>query len=424
MTGTPGYASVHAHLGRAPAPRDDLESFAYALSYALRGRLPWTTPGKQADSAADRRANAETCRAMMRCHASKLFCGAGEAPFVAFATAVFALPFDAWKLPYASLASLFAPIASGPPAAALAAAAPPLAAELSAPTKGRCVAGAGEHLGWILLFQEGPPMKQRYHSHVRRDSVLKHCQAAWADGMWVSSIAAGPDEGAHTLLSFVVDAKPHWGLQRMRPQEQSVHLSHNQPASNCMPADWIAKQWERGYVITAVAGQSSGHSAVVMTRLPGSSTYQQRYRLHDRYPHEWIAEKRGLGFSVTTIAAFGASFLIVVSMLPSRERREQTVEMDFCYPSEPIHMHWNAGLRLRLLAANADLCACVMEEGEELLGEMTERKHGPDFPSHVVKRHWCALAPPRPARPLTASRAVRRDKNHYLRGITYGRVTA
>ena len=33
--------SVHAHLGRTPSRRDDLESLAYTLLFLLNGRLPW-----------------------------------------------------------------------------------------------------------------------------------------------------------------------------------------------------------------------------------------------------------------------------------------------------------------------------------------------------------------------------------------------
>jgi serine/threonine protein kinase len=39
--GTIRYASVHAHLGRTPSRRDDLESLAYTLLFLLNGRLPW-----------------------------------------------------------------------------------------------------------------------------------------------------------------------------------------------------------------------------------------------------------------------------------------------------------------------------------------------------------------------------------------------
>ena len=39
--GTGRYASLHAHLGRAAAPRDDLESLVYSLVFLVGRLLPW-----------------------------------------------------------------------------------------------------------------------------------------------------------------------------------------------------------------------------------------------------------------------------------------------------------------------------------------------------------------------------------------------
>jgi serine/threonine protein kinase len=41
--GTPAFASVAAHEGRPPMPKDDIESLMYTLIYLLKGELPWMT---------------------------------------------------------------------------------------------------------------------------------------------------------------------------------------------------------------------------------------------------------------------------------------------------------------------------------------------------------------------------------------------
>jgi hypothetical protein len=337
---------------------------------------------------------------MMRVSAQKLFCGPGEAAFQSFATAVFALPFEPGQLPYDALAALFEPMASGPPERPLL-----LPDELLRPAKGRCGALASAALGWILHFQDGAPRKQRYHSHVSAENVPNHCAKVWADGLWISAVATCEDGGKGTAqYTFVADSAPRWGVDMaLRPAEQRVHLSRNSGSSNGLPTAWIATQWNMGYIITAVAGQASGDSLVVMTRIPGAHSYEQRYRLHDGYPFEWMVAKRAAGFSVTSMAAFGGCFLVVVSRLPgSASSSTQALEMDFCYPSEPIHQLWNTGMRLRLIAANKDCCSAVLEAGN--LSENVERKPGTTFPSAVVKKHW--------------------EKNSYLVSMTYGRVLA
>ena len=386
VTGTPGFASINSMLGRAPAPRDDLEGLVYCLSFALAGRMPWQTPKAIEDSKQNRAMNVRLARSMADATAQVLFPQPAHRAFRSFANAVFALPFDG-EVPYAALSGLFA---DGKPE---------LPSALARPVTGRC---GTPSVGWTLLFRAGDSMRQRYHSHVTGCSVEKHALKAWDDGLWFGcAVATCPAPGAQAVYSFTCEEHFQWGLQDAALESQAMCLAQCEGLAHRMPTDWVAARWAEGMVITCVAGDERGETLCVMSKLAGSGTWDQRYKLHPQYPHEWIQEKLGHGFAVTTLVALGSSYLVVVSKSARRSVR-QAFELDFCYPSEPIHRLWDQGYRMQSITASPDAVATVMEQGGPVGAESTERLPRTDFPADVVKRHW--------------------GESSYLRYMTYGRI--
>ncbi|KMZ74519.1 hypothetical protein ZOSMA_126G00050 [Zostera marina] len=53
--------------------------------------------------------------------------------------------------------------------------------------------------------------------------------------------------------------------------------------------DWITKEWENNYHITALAGSENGHFLVLMSK--GSTYEQQCYKIIDSFPFKWINKK-------------------------------------------------------------------------------------------------------------------------------------
>jgi hypothetical protein len=99
--GTMRYASVHAHLGRTPSRRDDLESLAYSCLFLLKGRLPWQ--GFTGDNK-----GFLVARSKVGISAATLTSGV-SAHFMRFLEAVQGLGF-AEDPPYAAYLSMFEPL--------------------------------------------------------------------------------------------------------------------------------------------------------------------------------------------------------------------------------------------------------------------------------------------------------------------------
>lgn len=92
------------------------------------------------------------------------------------------------------------------------------------------------------------------------------------------------------------------------------------------------------------AGSENFSSLVVMTK--GTKWTQQSYKVDSTFPYEWIKKKWRENFHVTSIGTAGSpstkqQWAIVMSR--DTDFRHQVVEIDFQYPSEGIHYHWDKG---------------------------------------------------------------------------------
>ena len=78
----------------------------------------------------------------------------------------------------------------------------------------------------------------------------------------------------------------------------------------------------------------------------GTKWTQQSYKVDTTFPYEWIKKKWRENFHVTSIGTAGSpstkqQWAVVMSR--DTEFRHQVVEIDFQYPSEGIHYHWDKG---------------------------------------------------------------------------------
>jgi serine/threonine protein kinase len=382
--GTIRYASVHAHLGRTPSRRDDLESLAYTLIFLLCGRLPWQ--GYQGDNK-----GYLVARKKMGVGADAL-CRGRHTAFRTFTDAVINLRFDEVP-PYAAYIKLFEPLlgaANRPLQVETALEAgrkrgreelEALDADLAARKKVRLGMPASQ---WITIYNKHRPMKQRYHYNVSNARLDVHVAKGFDDRLTITSVCACGE-----LWAVIMDAGSSLSGQVYKVSPRAF-----------LPKEWIVEQWDRGLYITSVAGAQSGASLVVMSR--GSRFTQQSYKISDSFPYEWIKKKWREGFFVTAMATTSTSWAVVMSK--GAPYTDQCVELDFQYPSEGIHRRWDAGYRITACASTPDQAAFILSNPKAGAGwdETQETLRTSTFPSEHVKDKW--------------------SKDLYIAGIAYGRT--
>ncbi|KAL7087386.1 hypothetical protein ACP275_13G065700 [Erythranthe tilingii] len=319
--GTMRYASVHVQLGRTPSRRDDLESFVYMLILFLRGRLPWQ--GHNAQDPVEHKGFNE-CKIKREISLDAL-CGSCPKPFKQFVQNVFSLKFDE-EPEYTKYISLLKLLISSSPDIVRPInieTAQTWGASTSVPRAGdkrraiemddnedeqrtKKVRSGVPEAQWIILFDDRPPMEQRYFYDVETVNVDQHIEQGKTDGLFISN-------------------------------------------------DWIMKQWDNNYYITALAGADDGGSFVVMSK--GTPYLHQEYRVMECFPYTWIQRQWDAGFSITSMATQENTWAIIMSK--GAEFSDQVVELDFLYPSEGVHKRWEAYYSITSIAATSDQTAII-----------------------------------------------------------------
>ncbi|XP_020097648.1 casein kinase 1-like protein HD16 [Ananas comosus] len=383
--GTVRYASAHAHLGRTPSRRDDLESLAYTLIFLHRGRLPWQ--GYQGDNK-----SFLVCKKKMATSPEMLCCFC-PSPFKQFLEIVVNMKFDE-EPNYPRLISLFDGLIGPNPASR------PIntdGAQKVGQKRGRLTTDEEDEgqqkkrirLGvpasqWISVYNARQPMKQRYHYNVADTRLAQHVSKGNEDGLLISCVASCSD-----LWAVIMDAGTGFSSQ---VYELSPCFFHK---------EWIMEQWEKNYYITSVAGATNGSSLVVMSK--GTTYTQQSYKVSESFPFKWINKKWKEGFHVTSMATSGGRWGIVMSR--SARFSDQVVELDFLYPSEGIHRRWDNGYRITAMAATWDQAALILSvPRRKPVDETQETLRTSAFPSTHVKEKWA--------------------KNLYLASVCYGRTVS
>lgn len=371
--GTVRYASVHAHLGRTPSRRDDLESLAYTLVFLLGGRLPWQ--GYQGENK-----GFLVCKMKMSTPPD-ILCGIFPNPFKLFVEYVVNLKFDE-EPNYAKCISFFDLIISPIPDLR------PLNTDgadnltlMVGHKRSRVIFIDDDdeqprkrvRIGvpasqWISVYNSRQPIKQRYHFNVADVRLSQHIENGYDDDLYVSSVAS-----CNNLWALVMDGGTGFTQQ----------VYHRSP--QFLDKEWITKQWEQYYYISAIAGANDGSSLVIMSK--GTMFTQQSYKVTQCFPFKWISKKWREGFFITSMATSGNKWATVVSR--GAPFSDQVVELDFHYPSEGIHKRWEAGYRITAMAANTDQAAFVLSVPKRKPSDVTqETLRTSEFPSTHVKDKW------------------------------------
>lgn len=378
--GTGRYASLHAHLGRTAAPRDDLESLVYSLAFLVYKALPWQ--GHKGNSLEKRQKVG-----IEKSHTSPhLLCRPFQhsnlaAPLERLAQAVFDLPFAA-RPDYDAYRDMFYDIAFPPGSPPILECSPiqddgdssdddeadedessgSLQPRPKPPYRQqRQGVGANQH---IVVFDE----VWNFQQVIPDLTTLQQLQAEMAPhmtetGYRITSTVGGPDG---TFTAIISNNPGGWKVQ-----DSGIY-------SEFPSKSFIEQGWSRNLCITSIAGLPSEHKCMVVMS-SGTDYHRQSYKVADSLPFDWIRKKWDIGFKVVTAACCMGTWCVVMALTDLYS--EQVVETDYQYPSEAIHLRWNEGYRITSVASTQHQTAVIMSRYKSRLLHNQETLRRQEWPT-------------------------------------------
>lgn len=353
--GTGRYASLHAHLGRAVAPRDDLESLVYSLAFLVHKSLSWQ--GHKGTSLEKRqKVGIEKSHTSARRLCQPFKNSFMAAPLEKFAQAVFDLPFAA-RPDYDAFRDMFYDIAFPPGSPPILECSPIQHVEEDSgdddnDSQGsqqprpkppyrqqRQGAGCTQH---IIVFNQ----KQNHQRVLNLLKTTKQLQAAMAGHMTPSGyrITAAVGCPGDTFTAILSDGTG-WQIQESGIYDEFPCKS------------FIEQGWAKDLSITTIAGLPAEQKCLVVMS-SGTDNHRQSYKVASSLPFDWIRKKWALGFKVVIMACCLDTWCVVMAF--TDQHSEQVVETDYQYPSEAIHIRWNEGYRISSIASTRHQTAVVM----------------------------------------------------------------
>ncbi|KAG8461009.1 hypothetical protein KFE25_010760 [Diacronema lutheri] len=371
--GTTRYASLHCHAGRTLARRDDLESLAYTVLYLLQGRLPW-----QGQEGADKEQRDQKVLRIKGSMTPSAICATAPQQMKFYVTYVRQLPFHeepdyefldhclnfgnytlmtAWHAQLKAMAET--PDEAAPAAAASAPGAGSKRKRDKADTAEDERSGGAKKVKteppqepcrafmWFVISNNPLEGREAYTSHTTYQNLLNKVNEFWKQGLWIKHICF--DGSVYTAL---FNSNHKYAQQTLSHQTSLEDLKR-----------FIKEYWNKGYYVTSLARDAIGWGIVVTKFQPQQAYYKQSYCVSCMIPINWIKQKWQKDFFISCCAFSEEPQLAsVIIMSKGEPYSSQKVEVDFKYPSEVIHKHWDAGYIITNVASWQDQNVFVLSK--------------------------------------------------------------